>query len=327
MKHFRCSVWGEIEVSELALSIIDTWEMQRLHYIKQTGFAYKVFPTATSSRFEHSIGVYHVTKEIILVLEKNMPFSERLPERKKELISIVSLIHDLGHGPYSHLFDTFLENYPNPGISKEHETRSCDIFRQMVPKYHLQFSKDEVNWICNRILCPPYDMWYDTLVYNPYSSFDTDKLDYLIRDAKHFGYQCSFDFDRIMKNIRIIHDRLCFCERIQNNVEQLFTMRDDMHQSIYRHPTIQKFDEKFLTMLTHSNIVLESMDDFLQLTDQSILDRIPWKERISFETRQWPEFATQKSIHYSDFQKKLAMENLPWFSRKNPTKYFFRSEF
>lgn len=327
MKHFRCSVWGEIEVSELAMSIIDTWEMQRLHYIKQTGFAYKVFPTATSSRFEHSIGVYHVTKEIMLVLEKNLPFSERLSERKKELISIVSLIHDLGHGPYSHLFDRFLENYPNPGISKEHETRSCDIFRNMVSKYNLEFSSDEVDWICTRIICPPYDMWYDTLVYNPYSSFDTDKLDYLIRDAKHFGYQCSFDFDRIMKNIRIIHDRLCFCERIQNNVEQLFTMRDDMHQSIYRHPTIQKFDQKFLSLLTPSRVALESMDDFLHLTDQSLLDCIPWKERTSFETRQWPEFATQKCVHYRDFQKKIAMENLPWFSRKNPTKYFFRTEF
>lgn len=327
MKHFRCSVWGEIEVSELALSIIDTWEMQRLHYIKQTGFAYKVFPTATSSRFEHSLGVYHITKEMISMVEKKLPVSERLSERKKELISIVGLLHDVGHGPYSHLFDRFLEQYPNPGLSIHHEKRSCDIFRRMVLHYDLKFSNEEVEWICVRILSPPYDMWYDTLVCNPYSSFDTDKIDYLIRDARHFGYQCTFDLDRIMKNIRIIHERLCFCERIQKNVEQLFSMREDMHQSIYRHPTIQKFDEKFLSLLSTCNFHLQSLDDFLRLTDHTLLEKIPWEQRVKLETRQWPEFTKHQPSFYSDSQKKIAMENLPWFSRKTPTKYFFRSEF
>ena len=72
VKNFRCSIWGDIEVSQLALSIIDTWEFQRLHYIKQTSLAYKVFPTATSSRFEHSLGVYHITKVIIEHLEKDI---------------------------------------------------------------------------------------------------------------------------------------------------------------------------------------------------------------------------------------------------------------
>ena len=65
MKQFHCSIWGEIEVSDLALSIIDTFIFQRLHYIKQTGLAYKVFPNAIGTRFAHSLGVYHLTKTII----------------------------------------------------------------------------------------------------------------------------------------------------------------------------------------------------------------------------------------------------------------------
>ena len=86
MKHFRCSVWGEIKVSNLALSIIDTFELQRLHHIKTTGFAYKVFPCATSSRFEHSIGVYHVTKSIIDHVELELSCDDKMSSRQKELM-------------------------------------------------------------------------------------------------------------------------------------------------------------------------------------------------------------------------------------------------
>ena len=64
MKHFRDSIWGEIILSNLAVSIIDTRHFQHLHHIRQTGAAYKVFPSANTTRFEHSIGVYHITKMI-----------------------------------------------------------------------------------------------------------------------------------------------------------------------------------------------------------------------------------------------------------------------
>ena len=146
MKHFRCSVWGEIEVSPLALSIIDTFEMQRLQWIRQTGFAFKVFPTATSSRFEHSLGVYHVTKLVIDALDKTITNDDdRIDDRTKELITIVGLIHDIGHGPFSHLFDTFLSKQ-DPSfvkIPKLHEERSCCIFRNMVQKYNLDFQPND----------------------------------------------------------------------------------------------------------------------------------------------------------------------------------------
>ena len=89
MKKFHCSVWGDVTVSPLALSVIDTWEFQRMHYIRQTGFAYKVFSTATSSRFEHSIGVYHITRFILRSLEVSLPIEQRLSDRQKEIITII----------------------------------------------------------------------------------------------------------------------------------------------------------------------------------------------------------------------------------------------
>ena len=148
MKNFRCSIWGDIEVSPLALSIIDTWEFQRLHYIKQTGFAYKIFPSATSSRFEHSIGVYHITKYIINHLQKNIDCQDQLSERDVDLISIIGLVHDLGHGPFSHTFDYWLKTQNSTIIPRDHEERSVLVLKRVALKYKIDMTKEEVEWIC-----------------------------------------------------------------------------------------------------------------------------------------------------------------------------------
>ena len=74
MKVIHCNIWGDIELSDLAIKIIDTQEFQRLHHIKQTSCAYKVFPTAKTSRFEHSIGVYYLTGALLENLLSKQPF-------------------------------------------------------------------------------------------------------------------------------------------------------------------------------------------------------------------------------------------------------------
>ena len=145
MKNFRCSIWGDIEVSPLALSIIDTWEFQRLHYIKQTGFAYKI-STATSSRFEHnSIGVYHITKYIINHLQKNIDCQDQLSERDVDLIIIIGLVHDLGHGPFSHTFDYWLKTQNSTIIPRDHEERSVLVLKRVALKYKIDMTKRKLN--------------------------------------------------------------------------------------------------------------------------------------------------------------------------------------
>lgn len=323
MKNFRCSIWGDIEVSPLALSIIDTWEFQRLHYIKQTGFAYKIFPTATSSRFEHSIGVYHITKYIINHLQKNIDCNEQLSERDVELISIIGLLHDIGHGPFSHTFDYWMQNQSKSYIPKDHEDRSVMIFQHIVKKYNIDITKEEVEWIGTRITHPPNEKWYDTLVCNPYSSFDTDKLDYLIRDARHFGFHCGFDFNRILQNMKIIDNKLCFCDRVYGDIEKLFNTREEMHRSIYRHPTIEKFQNQFLNLLQKSNYQIKSLNDFLQLNDVLLLHQLSFEDRIQLETRSWKTFHESiENKKFTDNQKEKALQNILWYKRKEPTKYF-----
>ena len=95
----RDPIHGNIDVNETELKIINTAPMQRLRYIKQLDMTYLVFPGANHSRFEHSLGTMQVTKELV----KSM-----YGDKESEL-SYVGLLHDIGHGPFSHLSEHLIE--------------------------------------------------------------------------------------------------------------------------------------------------------------------------------------------------------------------------
>ena len=104
-------IHGNIMIDPLATRIINTEEFQRLRNIKQLGCCNYVFPSAVHTRFEHSIGVYHLASKYIEILKKEIQFTEN----QIKCILCAALIHDLGHGPYSHLFDELFDE------SKNHE--------------------------------------------------------------------------------------------------------------------------------------------------------------------------------------------------------------
>lgn len=319
MKIIHCPIWNEIKVSETARLIIDTIEFQRLHYIKQTGLLYKVFPGATHTRFQHSLGVYHTSKLLLSQLEENSKETLTLSDRRKELISLIGLLHDLGHGGLSHLFDLYLEKNPDKcSIEKKHEERSCQIFRNMITKYNFHFTEEEVDFICDGIVDPKQDVWYNSIVNNPYSSFDVDKIDYLIRDSKYIGLPISFDILRILNNVILHHGQICFCENIKFEIEKMFMMRDELHQNIYRHQTVEKFQNYILEKMQEKSFMIHSLDQFLEMTDEYLLFTILTpQERREFETRTWDNFHIMERKNYKDEQKVVAMTNLKWYNRKN----------
>jgi HD superfamily phosphohydrolase len=102
-KVIRDPIHGYIELNEVAIEIIDTVEMQRLRMIRQLGFSYLVYPGANHTRFEHSRGTYHLMN----VLLDKLGVAK---EEEKELI-VASLIHDVGHGPYSHVTEPLIKKF------------------------------------------------------------------------------------------------------------------------------------------------------------------------------------------------------------------------
>jgi len=136
-------IHGTITITPLMKMIIDTPEFQRLRELKQLGASYFVFPSATHTRFEHSIGVSHLAGKLMETLQKNQPRLQISP-REIEVTRIAGLIHDIGHGPFSHLYDEHIRN----ASEDEHEIRGCKVFQHMVKKYKLPLNERDVMQIC-----------------------------------------------------------------------------------------------------------------------------------------------------------------------------------
>ncbi|NDE14012.1 HD domain-containing protein [bacterium] len=334
MKIIRDSLWGDIEVSDLALAIIDTPHFQRLHYIRQTGFSYKVFPGANTSRFEHSLGVYEVTRNLLTLLVTKQPeLRETLDERTQEIVCIAGLIHDLGHGPFSHLFDHYVSQELEPSPWTDHETRSLLLLRDLVRRYAVPLSEQELDTIERLVLGTHPPAWYATLINNQESGLDTDKIDYVLRDARSFGMKTIFDPSRLLRhNTRVIDDRLCFCDRVRDEIITLFLVRNKMNRFIYRHPRVLRFEHEFLALLRRSSGSAEvlrilrdgDMDGFLALSDASLLATVRGDDWWAIECRRGGTEERPPAILYRD----TAWENIRnlWFYRKKEPGACFRIE-
>ena len=131
-------IHGVISIDPLAKKIIDTVEFQRLRNIKQLGCCYYVFPGASHNRFEHSLGVYHLSSKYISILNSK---GEYINDNERKCIKIAALIHDIGHGPFSHLFDDILPKDINHEYSKYpkhylHLWYASRIGRRIHNRYH-----------------------------------------------------------------------------------------------------------------------------------------------------------------------------------------------
>lgn len=194
-KYVNDNVWGTIVLTEMMQRFIDTYEFQRLRNIKQLGTAQFVYPGASNTRFEHSLGVSHLSRT----------FASKLTDdaHTVELIGLAGLLHDIGHGPMSHTFDFFCEEnsfFSNHEFNS-HENRSKAIIGMMVKKYEIPLSGDDVKFI-NMCISPPTDNtdWRYSIVSN---EIDTDRMDYILRDSNSTGVGVMlsrFEVDNIIAN-------------------------------------------------------------------------------------------------------------------------------
>lgn len=306
-------IHGSIEISDLAQSIIDTPEFQRLRRICQSGVLLWIFPSSNHSRFEHSLGVYHLAKSFATNLSYNLKIKNK--NRLIEIIAIAGLVHDLGHLAFSHLFEAFLKG---KGITFHHEELSQKLFRKVCKDYNINLSDSEIEMVINII--HPLDNWSDGFIWegenigkwpyqivaSPITGIDVDKFDYLLRDSVACGLKVSFDYDRILKMSKVINGEIVFPWKLRFNIFEMYLSRYQLHLRVYHHKTAIALEILVSQILEELGKEYDFMKkiknyDILDLTDNIIFNYK--NENIRkllnrIETRNYPKITSKEDAKY-----------------------------
>lgn len=245
MKNIQDALHGYIELSDEEVNVLDSSEMQRLRRIRQLGLSSLVYPSATHTRFQHSLGVMH--------LAGKFSYSLGLDDRNREELRIAGLLHDSGHGPFSHASEVVAEKH---GMS--HEDLSCKVADKLEDSYSAD--ADRVKKIIKG------ELEIGNVVAG---DIDADRMDYLMRDAHASGLKHGqIDYETIIRLAEIDSRRLVFDRKAVQALESLFTARFHMMKTLYQHHTsmiaekmLQRSLENFLEEGNEVDKLMQ-MDDY-----------------------------------------------------------------
>lgn len=228
MKVFRDPIYGYIYVEDVCIwDLINSSEMQRLRRIKQLGGTSFVFPGAEHTRLSHALGVYHIAKRIVDNSETN---GLRINKRERLALLCAALLHDIGHGPFSHSFENILEYH--------HEAYTVSIIQEKATEVHQILTKIDANFpseVASLILKTHPNKKLVSIISGP---IDADRSDYLVRDAYFSGVTYgNIDIERLMRVMRFSEDRMLFKSNGVHVIEQFMLGRYHMFWQVYLHPT------------------------------------------------------------------------------------------
>lgn len=243
-KLFRDPVHGFVVVDDpLVLDLIGTREVQRLRRIRQLGAAYGTYHGAEHSRFTHSLGAMQVMRRVLAHLcDDGIPLDEG--ERRAALAA--ALLHDLGHGPFSHLWEQAVpsgwshEDWTHAIIGGETEVNR--VLRRADPALPEQVlailsGRHSKTFLCRLVS----------------SQLDVDRMDYLLRDALLAGASYGrYDLDRLIHTMAVSGGQLVVASKGLSNVEEYLLARYFMYWRVYFHKTVRAHEVLFKGLMTRA---------------------------------------------------------------------------
>jgi len=259
-----------ISFSEVEKEVIDTGVFQRLRRIRQLAGAHLVYPSAQHSRFEHSLGTMHVAGHAGETLVAKGYLDD---EDKVQKLRLAALLHDIGHGPFSHLFEEVLE--------LRHGTSHEDVGKRVI-------SKSEISDILKKHGYNPSDIcklsfgeskikFLNEIIAGGLSA---DLMDYLSRDGLFTGVEYGkIDHHRLISSFEVVSNgHLAIDRSALYSFESMLISRYEMFKAVYFHKTVRSAEVMLLNSMAladeHLNLTDTSMNNYLNLTDEVILERL-----------------------------------------------------
>jgi HD superfamily phosphohydrolase len=259
-------IHGYVRISQTERSVIDTEPVQRLKRIRQLAGSEFVYPAANHTRFEHVIGAMHLAG----TLAEALPVD--LPRHQREQLRLAALLHDIGHGPFSHVFEPLLAKY----LNKSHEdfvpwlVKETDIAEKLEAA---GFDASTLGRLAIGKLTNRKRAYLDQIIS---SSVDVDKMDYVVRDSFHTGAGYgSFDVHRLLYAMDIIDNGLSVDGSAVATLESFLLARFESFRTIYFHKASRAVQIMMVRALEVARDELRLLDfdgpeDYLKLDDYKV---------------------------------------------------------
>lgn len=308
-------VYGFIDMPVgIMYEIVEHPYFQRLRRIKQLGMSYMVYPGATHSRFLHTLGCFHLTENAIKTLKEK---GVRINHEETEATLIAILLHDIGHGPFSHaLEEMFVPQLQHEAISmgymqyfnKKYPGRLDMAIEIFSGRYHQSFLHDLIS-----------------------SQLDTDRLDYLIRDSFFTGVsEGIISTDRIIKMLNVSNDELVVDIKGLYSVEKFLIARRLMYWQVYLHKAVVGAERLMRNIISRArelavnkhevwcapalnfflskqsiNVDEQMLNQFARLDDNDIISAIKvWQDHSDIVLRTLSQMYIQRRFFKIELQKK-----------------------
>ena len=221
-------IYGYVYITEEEKAVIDSYPVQRLRRLRQLAGAEYVYPGANHTRFEHSVGVMHLSGKVL----ENPNISQDISKDETGIVKIAALLHDVGHGPFSHIFEHLLIKK----LGKTHEDLTVWIIKNSELKDELGklgYSVDEIaDLAVGRH--PSRDKAFLNQIIS--SSIDVDKMDFIVRDTYHTGAGYGFvDVFRLIHTFDVLDGNLAVDIGALSTLESFIIARVESFKSIYFH--------------------------------------------------------------------------------------------
>ena len=257
-----------ISVSNSELKIIDSPIFQRLRRIRQLTGAHLTYPGAQHTRFEHSLGVMHIAGQAGHVLANK----KIIKADDIENLRIAGLLHDIGHGPFSHLFEEILQ--------EKNKVSHEDLGKKIILKTQIgdQLSKSgfDKKFISKLAFGDSKIQFMNEIISGVLSA---DIMDYLLRDGYFTGAEhAKIDHKRITQSLDVYRNKLALQKSALYSFESMMHSRYQMFKAVYFHKTVRSAEVMLLESIRLADDELgftsSSLDEYLQLTDEVVLSKL-----------------------------------------------------